>query len=215
MTDTLLSIHHTAYVKRIDDNLRNDPKSFRTYVNNKRSTSRIPGLIVYNEVSYYDPVQIANVFSEIFFSVFCSSALDNTIYASALHHTYDNTFPESIIDPTQLAKILKEFPSELTSGLDSMPSILALNPKKCNVMSFYESNYTAFAYSINGTELERVSHKKDLGVTFDRQLNFKLQIENIISELNRMLGFIIRLGRTIRSLPALKALFFRIRAIET
>ena len=73
-----------------------------------------------------------------------------------------------------------------------------LNPKKFNVMSFYNSSFTDFVYNINCIALTRVSHEKDLGVSFDRQLNLKLHIQNIVSEANRKLGFVIRLGRSIK-----------------
>ena len=85
---------------------------------------------------------------------------------------------------------------------------LTLNPLKCNVLTFFKSSFTHFDYTIDGVTLPRVSHKKDLGITFDRQLNFKSHIDRIVSEANRMLGFIIRLGRNIESPQALKTLFF-------
>ena len=75
-------------------------------------------------------------------------------------------------------------------------------------MSFYKSCFINFVHTINSIALTKVNHKKDLVIPFDRQLYFKLHIQTVVSEANRILGFIIRLGRNIRAVPALESLFF-------
>ena len=70
---------------------------------------------------------------------------------------------------------------------------LCLNLTKCKVMTFHRSkNPHIFLYHINETLLDRVNKIKDLGVTFDHDLSFRVHIDRIVSKANSMLGFVKR-----------------------
>jgi hypothetical protein len=72
-------------------------------------------------------------------------------------------------------------------------NMLNLNIKKCEAMSFFRiRSCIEYPYSINGVVLNRCHNKKDLGVVFDRELNFIKHYEHISSKCYKMLEFIIR-----------------------
>ena len=63
-------------------------------------------------------------------------------------------------------------------------------------MSFHRSNWPiAFNYCISGTQLQRCSVVKDLGVTLDRKLDFHVHHNEIINRAKKMPGFIRRQSR--------------------
>ena len=70
---------------------------------------------------------------------------------------------------------------------------LELNISKCFVLSFSRKRAVfEYEYKINGQILVRVEKMRDLGVTFDTQLNFKNHIYDITGRASRMYGFIVR-----------------------
>lgn len=70
---------------------------------------------------------------------------------------------------------------------------LILNINKCNVLSFYRLNCPLmFNYNVDNSPLNKVDHFKDLGVIFDRKLNFSGHYDWIINRANSMLGFVKR-----------------------
>lgn len=78
-------------------------------------------------------------------------------------------------------------------------NFLFLNLDKCFKITFTRNrNIINFFYSIDQNQLQQVSSIRDLGVTLDSKLNFIEHIENIISSSNRMLGFVLRHGRSFR-----------------
>lgn len=74
---------------------------------------------------------------------------------------------------------------------------LDLNVKKCVSSSFTKRtvNFIYHPYKIRENYLERRLEMRDLGITFDSQLNFNEHIDNICKKARRMLGFIMRVGK--------------------
>jgi len=72
--------------------------------------------------------------------------------------------------------------------------LLAFNASKCHVLSLgkIENIDHAFYYSMDGTELEHVFEKKDLGVWVDHQLTFDEHIPLKVKKANSMAGLIRR-----------------------
>jgi hypothetical protein len=88
-------------------------------------------------------------------------------------------------------------------------NMLNLNIKKCEAMSFFRiRSCIEYPYSINGVVLNRCHNKKDLGVVFDRELNFIKHYEHLSSKCYKMLGFIIRNTKSFKSIDCLKLLFY-------
>lgn len=87
-------------------------------------------------------------------------------------------------------------------------SRLTLNIKKCNVMTFTrKNNYITYDYILNGISLTRPNFFKDLGVTFDRKLNFVEHYNLILTASYKCMGFIIRNSNNFTSPDTLKLLF--------
>lgn len=82
---------------------------------------------------------------------------------------------------------------------------LTLNPAKCKVLTVtLRSKPVESAYGINGSEIDKVTSMRDLGVSLDTKLTFGSHIDEIISKANRALGFLIRslqTGKHGRPLP--------------
>lgn len=70
---------------------------------------------------------------------------------------------------------------------------LYLNIDKCCFISFFKGNMKFnTSYCLGNSDLKRVSSVKDLGVTFNSQLNFNEHINNISVKSSKMLGFLLR-----------------------
>lgn len=90
-----------------------------------------------------------------------------------------------------------------------MDNQMFLNPSKCFHMSFTKnSNKINHTYKINNINIKSVTHMKDLGVTFDEKLSFKIHVERTINTANRMVGFVNRYSRDFRDPRTLIALYY-------
>ncbi len=64
-----------------------------------------------------------------------------------------------------------------------------------------------FNYKISSPQLLRTEQKKDLGITFDNELNFIQHIEILTKSAAKSLGFILRLSRDFGDLEITKLLY--------
>ena len=84
--------------------------------------------------------------------------------------------------------------------------ILSIN--KCNVISFTRSSHPIiFPYNIRNHVLSRVDYVKDLGVTFDSKVTFKLHLLNIVNNANKKWFFITRHTKSFKNPNSLRILF--------
>lgn len=87
-------------------------------------------------------------------------------------------------------------------------NLLTLSIEKCNVISFYRKNVPiSFDYNITGRCLQRIQHVKDLGVTLDNGLTFRVHYDDVIAKANRQLGFIFKIANEFRDPLCLKSLY--------
>lgn len=85
---------------------------------------------------------------------------------------------------------------------------MEMNVMKCKVISFTRrQTQLNFRYDVNGTQLDRVSSIKDLGVIMDRKLTFNEHISVTAAKGFAMLGFIRRNASEFRDVYALKVLY--------
>jgi len=70
--------------------------------------------------------------------------------------------------------------------------LFKLNMNKSNVVSFGRNAINAHQYSVDDIDLGHVQDIKDLGVTFDVNLNFSLHISDKVNKANSILGIIKR-----------------------
>lgn len=70
---------------------------------------------------------------------------------------------------------------------------LPLNVSKCQVMSYSRSkNMIIYDYFVDDIQLKRVYEVKDLGVLFDKGINFDEHVKTLLKSSYSMLGFILR-----------------------
>lgn len=85
---------------------------------------------------------------------------------------------------------------------------MVVNPAKCSMITFSRKKQPiVFIYSLLDTEIERVSHIKDLGVILDSQLNFKQHVSYTINKASIALGFIFRVAKNFSDIHCLKSLY--------
>jgi len=70
--------------------------------------------------------------------------------------------------------------------------LLKLNILKCKTVFFRRNINKIYNYSVQGTQLERLEHMKDLGVIFDSELNFVQHCKEKINTAYSYLGIIKR-----------------------
>ena len=86
---------------------------------------------------------------------------------------------------------------------------LTISVSKCSIITFTRSKAPiVYEYMIEGSQLERVTVVKDLGVELDTKLTFQHHYSSILSKANRNLGFIMRLAKNFRDPYCLRALYF-------
>lgn len=86
---------------------------------------------------------------------------------------------------------------------------LFLNPDKCFCISFTKNKLKIKSpYSINDVDLRRVAEVRDLGVTLDEGWSFRTHMERVISESNRITGFIKRNSSDFKNPGSIISLYY-------
>ncbi|KAL1461757.1 hypothetical protein WDU94_013629 [Cyamophila willieti] len=113
-----------------------------------------------------------------------------------------------LIRNTSDSDLLQEDIDSVTNWLSTIG--LNFHPGKCNVM-VYTSKRTPppfpYNYQINNTSLNFVSEFKDLGVTFERNLNFDSHRQDIESKAYKRLGMVTRYSKPMKDLDVIKMLY--------
>lgn len=99
--------------------------------------------------------------------------------------------------------------NELNSIVSWFNSIgLQFNNDKCHSMSFSRNrSIISYTYAINGSTLESVSMKKDLGVILTPKLNYHPHIEAMCCKSLKTLGFVLRLTKEFKLSASLKSIY--------
>jgi hypothetical protein len=83
-----------------------------------------------------------------------------------------------------------------------------LNVEKCFVVTFTRKvNKLNFQYTINGQALKRHDQAKDLGITFDSKLYFKMHYNSIHAKASQLLGFVLRVTKDFKNINSVIYLF--------
>ena len=84
---------------------------------------------------------------------------------------------------------------------------LNFNVEKCQSMSFTRNrNIINYTYLMNGSSINIITRKKDLGILFCPNLEFHYHIEAVYCRVFKMLGFVIRTSSEFILSSSLKAL---------
>jgi hypothetical protein len=80
---------------------------------------------------------------------------------------------------------------------------MSLNISKCCLVTFTKKKFPVqYSYKINNIALHHQSLVKDLGVWLDSKLSYTYHYEQIISKVNKTIGFIMRIAKPFRKPPS-------------
>lgn len=115
---------YELYLQNVQIKLKQEPRYFWSFINNKNNTSRIPGKMFYNNETYDNPQSIVNAFSIFFKSVYSLPHADEEV----LNFNFNrNIFLDVSCEPITENEILragKKLKNKFTSGPDKIPSFL-------------------------------------------------------------------------------------------
>lgn len=120
-----INLAYKLYLTKIQSTITTDSRQFWSYVNQKNKASRIPGVMVSENNSFSNPVDIVNKFAELFKSVFVTSS-DPDEERSCL---YKSKFLGDILNvggitEDEIIRASKKLKNKMTSGSDDVPSFL-------------------------------------------------------------------------------------------
>ena len=110
---------YRSFTSRARADVCRDPKSFWSYVNLKRGTSRIPAVMRDESGEYSDPVKILNAFAGTFSGAFCP--------AGSRVRSPETTLPSfsvGAVTEEALTAIMGKCSNKLTAGDDHIPSFI-------------------------------------------------------------------------------------------
>jgi hypothetical protein len=116
-----LSTSYQNFVSKAIESFKTTPNKFWSFVNSKRNTSRIPGVMIANGKTVDNPEHIVNCFANQFASVYS--------HTSKPHITFpDGTAPETIsiteFTEQDIIKACNSLKANLTMGKDNIPAFL-------------------------------------------------------------------------------------------
>ncbi|GJQ76743.1 hypothetical protein Trydic_g15586 [Trypoxylus dichotomus] len=109
---------YKAYLADAEININRDPKLFWRFINNKKTSSRIPGSMQYDGREFTQPNEIVDAFSSVFASVYKPS-VQNVSFNSFLNY---NNFCVHAFSELDVENSIKRLKSNMTTGDDGIPS---------------------------------------------------------------------------------------------
>ncbi|XP_044597272.1 uncharacterized protein LOC123273866 isoform X1 [Cotesia glomerata] len=110
---------YNNYIKRTEDKLISDPKSFWNYIKSKKNCSQFPSSFLLDGIYVDDSEIIANSFAKFFSSVY--EKFDDDVFS---YLTVNNRVLLGGIElPTELdiMRCINKLPNKMSSGLDGIP----------------------------------------------------------------------------------------------
>jgi hypothetical protein len=131
-----------AYLSSVQNNIRDDPRKFWSYINSKKGVSRIPGRVTCNGDVFEAPQNIVDAFASFFQSVFIASDPDPLISGvNVVSGSYLNIIQISEADISAAIALIK---NSFTAGHDQIPAFLV---KDCKTI-FIQPLLTIFNASL-------------------------------------------------------------------
>jgi hypothetical protein len=131
-----------AYLSSIQNNIRDDPRKFWSYINSKKGISRIPGRVTCNGDVFDAPQNIVDAFASFFQSVFIASDPDPLI--SGVNVVSDSSLNIIQISEADISAAIVLIKNSFTAGHDQIPALLV---KDCKTM-FIQPLLTIFNASL-------------------------------------------------------------------
>lgn len=114
---------YNNYVKNVNEQLLTDPKKFWQYINNKKSSYKLPGSMHLDDETASNGETIVNLFAKYF----------STVYSKSQVHTLTEDYCEPLnisISKFTLFEVfskIEKLPNKLSTGPDGIPNILLKN----------------------------------------------------------------------------------------
>ncbi len=120
----LIRSAHKLYLKRITDEIRDNPKQFWSYLKNKNKQSGIPNIMNYKNTEINTPQEIVNAFADLFGKSYTHCTSGNSICSSVtdLDDLYKNTLYLKKFDKSEIHAACMQLKPTLTAGPDGVPS---------------------------------------------------------------------------------------------
>lgn len=143
----------------------------------------------------------------LLFNIFINDIISQISYSKILLYADDMKMCKVIESPSDCTELQKDL-NVLSSYCQA--NNLHLNLDKCYTISFSRkrSNKTVlYPYKLSGAQIKRVTGVRDLGVTIDNSLDFKLHYDKICHKAFKMLGFVLRQGKVFKKVETLVLLY--------
>lgn len=121
-----IHISHTHYLKHIENNIKNDSKSFWKYIQSKSNNSYIPNNMTYNNLNCDNMGDVVNAFADFFQSVFTErdSAKNQVFVTNNKNYHGNEYFHISCLQSEEVLKALKTLKPKHSKGPDGIPAYI-------------------------------------------------------------------------------------------
>ena len=122
---TMIRFAYENYISKIEGNLVSDPKTFWNYIRGKKSHTRIPGQMTYNDSQLDNADAIVNAFAHFFQSVYIES--NSNSCNKPCDKQSGESFPNIAVHCFSLSDVrlaLKQVKNKKTAGLDLVPAYI-------------------------------------------------------------------------------------------
>lgn len=169
---------------------------FRSYLQN-----RIQYVVINNTESDHLPISTGvpqgSILGPLLFLIYINDIACSSSLFSFLSYADDTTLTSSV-KTLKSRNVSFKISSELSKVSDWLiANRLCLNVDKTKLMIFHQplKKIPEFHISINNSEIEQVENFTFLGLTLDKQINWKPHIHNVCSKISKVLGVLSRLKR--------------------
>ncbi|XP_030765285.1 uncharacterized protein LOC115889440 [Sitophilus oryzae] len=111
---------YSNYLAEIQNSLCTNPKMLWHYINKRNVSSRIPGIMTFENNELNNTTDIVNGFATFFNSVYTNS--ESSCEPTTDTNSFFTTLPQ--LDETDVLKAMKKLKDKLTAGPDEIPSFL-------------------------------------------------------------------------------------------
>lgn len=199
-------VDHEILIKKLDNYgfSQDTLKLIISYLKNRRFIVKFNGSYS-NEFDAYSGVPQGSNLGPLLFLFFINDLPDIISNSTSLLFADDLKFFREIKSEED-CKLVQDDINAVYNW--SILNKLEFNINKCSTISFTRNNSPfVVSYFMDNVILNRVSHVKDLGITYDSKLSYKLHIESAIRSSFRSLGFIFREAKHLTDINCLIKLY--------
>lgn len=120
-----IKLAYANYVETVQSSINNNAQHFWSFINSRNNSSRIPGIVLYENKTYAKPQDIVDIFGIFFKSVFLPSQLEEPEPLDiASNFNYLNNANIESVSKCEIEVAAKKLKNKMTSGPDGIPSFI-------------------------------------------------------------------------------------------